>query len=108
MFTSEALVVTAIFASVDECLGAAQEMCAKGIPDEHIRVSAGCVLHVRITDGELNRVSSELRGAGAKDLSVASRAADPGWMSHVTDRVTGAQVMPGEGDSEAGPEARRT
>jgi hypothetical protein len=98
----ETLVVTAVFSSAEDAHRGVQELQAIGIADDRLRVSAGCVLHVRVTTGELERVNSELRRVGARDITASARPQDAGWMSHVTGRTTGSQVMPGEGDSEAG------
>jgi hypothetical protein len=103
----EVLTITAIFPSAEEALAAMRHFADRGIADERLRISAGCVLHVAIAQQELNEMTAELRQLGAHEVTAAHREKDPGWMSHHSGRRTGSGVMPGEGDSEVGSTTSR-
>jgi hypothetical protein len=102
MQNSETLVVIALFGSTEGAHSAIQSLSELGITAERVRISAECVLHVRVAGAELDRVSGVLLAASAQDLTVVSVPEHPGWMSHILDHVLGQKIMPGEGDSEAG------
>ncbi|HEU4626643.1 MAG TPA: hypothetical protein VFS52_17915 [Steroidobacteraceae bacterium] len=96
------LYAIAVFPDRDAAQLAEQALHDRGIAGERMRISAGCVLHVRVASVELDDVTTQLRTTGALQVTCDTRSNDPGWMSRIGEALTGAQVMPGAGDAEAG------
>jgi hypothetical protein len=94
--------ITAIFATAEDAKRAQEALDKKSTPPALTRISADRVLHVQVSQENLENFLDELGSMDSLEIKYTERPAESGWMGHHQGRVTGAGVAPGEGDSEAG------